>query len=367
MRKELLKSYFLPSRIRDRDGPNGRDGPRKKNQKGVMRMKRWMWAIVVMMAVVAAAGPVFAAGTPAGTTISNKATAHYTVGTSSLTADSNQSDIKVAEIINLTATWQDASPGVNVSPGQTNRVTSFRVTNTGNGNEQFNLSATGAGIAGDQFDPTVTAIYMDTNNNLVYDSAGGDTLYSTGTSTLAPDGFVTVFVLSTIPTTTISDGDKGNVQLTATSKTGTGAPGFSIAGVGDGGTPAVFGASGGTATATGNYVVSSVVVTLNKTVTVIDQFGGIQPVPGATLRYAIAVTVAGSGTAVGMKITDPIPTNTTYKAGTLKLNGAPLTDGADLDAGDVGGTTAGIVAVTLSNNLTSSSPVQTITFDVTIN
>jgi len=355
----------MTPRIRDRDGPGGRDGPSIKNQKGVMRMKRWMWASVAMIVVVAAAGPAFAAGTPAGTTISNKATAHYTVGTSTLTADSNQSDIKVAEIINLTATWQDASPGVNVSLGQTNRVTTFRVTNTGNGNEQFNLSATGSGIAGDQFDPTVTAVYLDANANGAYD-AGTDTLYSSGTTTLAPDAYTTVFVLSTIPTTTISDGDKGNVRLTASSKTGTGVAGTVLAGKGDGGVDAVIGVSTGTASPIGTYVVSSVVVNISKTVTVSDPFGGVQPVPGATLRYAIAVTVTGSGTAVGLKITDPIPTNTAYKVGTLKLNGAALTDGADGDAGDVGGTTAGTVTVTLGN-LISTSPVQTTTFDVTIN
>lgn len=328
-------------------------------------MKRWMRAVAMTMMAVAAAGHAYAAGTPAGTVISNRATAHYTVGANSLTADSNQASVTVAEIINLTATWQDAAPGVNVSPGQTNRVTTFRVTNTGNGSERYTLSATGAGVGGDQFDPAVTAIYLDANANGAYD-AGTDALYSTGTPTVAPDGFVTAFVLSSIPSTTISDGDRGNVRLTASSKTGTGAPGTVLAGLGDGGVDAVIGSSSGTASPTGTYVVSSIAVSLNKTVTVIDQFGGTQPVPGATLRFAIAATVAGSGTATGVVITDPIPGNTTYKAATLKLNGAVLSDGADADAGDAGGTTAGTVTVRLGN-LTSASPVQTVTFDVTIN
>jgi uncharacterized repeat protein (TIGR01451 family) len=263
-------------------------------------------------------------------------------------------------------TWQDAAPGVTASPGQTNRVTTYRLTNTGNGTESYALSATGAGVAGDNFDPTVTSIYKDANGNGVYD-AGTDTLYTAGVNdpALAADGTLTIFVLSTIPGGA-SDGNTGNVQLTAASKTGTGAPGTVLAGLGDGGVDAVIGPSGGTRTVTGTYVVTSVVVNVVKAATVIDQFGGAQPVPGATIRYTITVTVAGSGTALGVAIKDPIPVNTTYTAGTLKLNGNPLTDGVDGDAGDVGGSTAGTATVSLGN-LTSASPAQGIVFDVKIN
>lgn len=328
-------------------------------------MKRWFGMIVIMVAVLAASGRTFAAGTPAGTNIPNQATATYSAGGSSFTMNSNVTTITVAELMNLTATWQDTAPGVNVNAGQANRVTTFRITNTGNGTDSYAIAATGAGVGGDQFDPSVTAIYLDANGNSAYDS-GVDTLYSSGTPTLGPDAYVTVFVLSTMPSVTLNDGDAGNVQLTATSNTGAGAPGTVLAGQGDSGVDAIIGAAGGTTSITGTYVVSTVVVSLNKTATVIDQFGGSQPVTGATIRYAIAVTVAGTGTASGVVVADAIPANTTYKANTLRLNGAGLSDAADLDAGDVGGTTPGTVTVTLGN-LTSASPLQTITFEVTIN
>ena len=115
-------------------------------------------------------------------------------------------------------------------------------------------------------------------------------------------------------------------------------------------------------------VVSSNDVSMNKTVLVLDPLGGNLPVRGATLRYTITVTAAGAGTAQNVVVSDPIPANTTYAAGTLRLNGVPLTDMADLpvpDAGDVGATTPNMVTVKLGN-LTSASPVQTIVFDVTI-
>ena len=62
----------------------------------------------------------------------------------------------------------------------------------------------------------------------------------------------------------------------------------------------------------------------------------------------------------------PIPANTSYTANSLILNGTPLSDGADGDAGDVGGTTPNTVTVDLGD-MTSASPLQTIRFDVTIN
>jgi uncharacterized repeat protein (TIGR01451 family) len=113
-------------------------------------------------------------------------------------------------------------------------------------------------------------------------------------------------------------------------------------------------------------VVSSATLNISKTAVVLDQYGGSQPITGATIRYTLAVTAVGTGTAMNVVITDLIPTNTTYTPGTLRLNGAALSDAADADAGDVGGTTPGTVTVR-PGNLTSASPVQTITFDVRIN
>lgn len=108
------------------------------------------------------------------------------------------------------------------------------------------------------------------------------------------------------------------------------------------------------------------VVSVAKSAVVNDQSGGDKAVSGATITYALAVTVSGNGTAAGLVITDPIPANTTYTAGTLRLDGASLSDAKDGDEGDVGGTTAGTVTVTLGE-MTGASGTKTITFDVKIN
>ncbi len=138
-----------------------------------------------------------------------------------------------------------------------------------------------------------------------------------------------------------------------------------MAGAGDGGTDAVVGSSGGSADGIGTYVASTVVVSVVKSAVIADPFGGAEPVPGAVISYSIAVTVSVSGPALSVVITDLIPADTTYNTGTLTLNAAPLTDAADADAGDVGGTTPGTVTVNLGDLPVGS--LETVAFEVTIN
>ena len=129
------------------------------------------------------------------------------------------------------------------------------------------------------------------------------------------------------------DGERGRSELGATANTGTGAPGTVFAGLGSGGVDAVIGTSGGQAAVFGEYLVGDMQVSAVKSQSVLDPFGGSRPVPGAAISYQIVVTATGTGTALGAALTDAIPADTTYVAGSLSLNGAPLTDAADGDAG----------------------------------
>lgn len=323
-------------------------------------------AAALFMIVLVGATAAYAGGTAPGTDIANKATATYTVGVTTVSTDSNTTHLTVVELLDVNAVEQDVAKTVLVAPGATNQMMTFRVTNTGNGTETFALT-TDMLVAGDDFNPTLASVYLDTNSNDVYD-AGTDSPYVFGTNdpTLAADAHKTVFVFCDIPGGVL-DTNAGKASLTATSKTGTGAPGTPFAGLGDGGSDAVAGASGGAATDTGTYLVSNVTVSVVKSQVVADQFGGTKPMPGATIHYTITVKVtAGTGTAAGLVLKDPIPANTTYTAGTLKLDGAALSDALDGDVGDVGGTTPGNVTVTIGS-LTSASLIKTVIFDVKIN
>lgn len=309
-------------------------------------------------------GTALALGTPAGSGISNTATADYVIGGNAATVTSNIVTLRVDEKLDLDLTWQDAG-AVGVGTPDTLRVLTYRLTNTGNGSDSYALGV-GNALGGDQFDPVHVDIYLDANSNGIFES-GIDSLYIPGTNdpVLAADAAQIVFVRNDIPAG-LNNGDRGDSRLTAVSRTGSGLPGTAFANAGDSTTTAVIGTAGGTMDATGTYAVTTTTVALSKHVVITDPAGGNLPVTGATLSYSIDATVTGSGTATGVVIADPLPANTTYTAGSLSLNAAALSDAVDADAGDVGGTTANAVTVYLGD-LSATSPVQTITFEVVIN
>ena len=306
------------------------------------------------------------AGTPAGTTILNNATVAYAVGTGNFLETSNNTITIVSEVLDATLAWQDASP-VSVNAGAAGQILTFRLTNTGNGNEAFRLTNQSA-LPGDDFDPSpaVPSIYLDSNSNDIYEP-GIDPAYSPGVNDpdLPADASRTLFILNDIPAG-LSNGAGGNSRLEATAVSGgSGIPGFLHANAGDGGIDAVDGSSGGTTDAVGTYVVSDVNVTLIKSATITDPQAGTQPVTGATITYTIFVTVSGSGSAQNLVISDAIPVNTTYSPATLMLDTLGLTDLADGDAGDVSNTTPGYVTVNLGT-VAAGSPARAIEFKVTI-
>lgn len=296
-----------------------------------------------------------AAGTIAGSTISNTATATYDDGSGPTSVNSNQVDLLVDELLDVTVASDDPADVV-TTPGATGQLLTYTVTNTGNGNESFTLSTVNT-VGGDDYNPNVTQIYLD-NGDGVFDAAT-DTLYVPGTNdpNLAPDTDITVFVLSSTPTG-LADGDRGIVQLVAEANTGTGAPGTSFTGAGQGGGDAVVGTTGADGSDEGAYVVSTATVSLVKSATVADPFGGTEAVPGSIITYTITATVTGSGSVNGVTISDNIPADTTYVPGTITLGGSPLTDSAaDADAGSFGSN-----AVTVNLGTVAGGQTRTVTF-----
>ena len=297
--------------------------------------------------------------TRAGTTISNTATATFDAGGGAQTVDSNRVDLLVDELLDVTVASNNPTD-VPTTPGATGQVLSFRVTNTGNGPENFALS-TIANAGGDNYDPAVTQIYVDANGDNAFD-ANVDTLYTPGTGDplLQPETAITVFVVATTPGTVV-DGNRGIVSLVAAAKTGTGAPGYSFAGQGEGGGDAVVGSTGADADDDGAFIVSAATVTLVKSAAVTNALGTTDPVPGATITYTIVATVAGSGSVGGLAITDNIPPNTRYAPGSITLGGGALSDAADADAGDYNGTRINVALGTVAGGQT-----RTVTFRTTI-
>lgn len=305
-----------------------------------------------------------AEGTPSGTNIVNQATVTYRIDSTNFVINSNISTTRVVELLDVSVQWQDASPVI-VNPGDTAAVTTFVVTNSGNGNDSYYLE-NASRLDGDDFDPIPKAIFLDTDGNGLYDpSIDMQYIHGANDPVLNADQSIIVFVLNNIPSD-LRDGSLGDTRLSATSTLGTGPPGTVFTGAGDFGLDAVLGSAGGGDQDLGTYLVSNVSISLIKAVEISDGSGGSRPVTGATLSYTITVTASGSGSARSVIITDSIPENTTFVPGTLTLNSVPLTDEADGDAGDVGQTMPGVVTVELGD-ITIPSREQIITFDVIIN
>lgn len=316
--------------------------------------------VFVLCVAVCGGAPVLASGTPAGTSIDNFATATWDGAGGTQSTTSNLVKLRVDELLGVAVASSDPGP-VPAANGDIGKVLKFQVTNAGNGSEAFVLSALST-VGGDDFDPALTSIVVDTNGNGAYD-AGVDTVYvaGAGNPVLAPDASIAIFAVSTMPAIA-ADGARGTMRLSATAATGSGTPGTLLAGLGQGGGDAVVGVTTGRAEADGAYLLASVAVAFVKTATTADPFGGIRALPGSVITYSLVATLTGSGSLTNLKLSDTIPAGTAYQPGSLMLNGAALTDTADADGGLFA---ANAVSVTLPTAAAGSAHF--VSFKVKIN
>ena len=338
-----------------------------------VRLTRWVAAAVVAMAAVLLPQNAQAAGTAAGTTVSNTATVNFQVGGVAQTSVSGTATFVVDDKVNLTVT---NNSGASVVPGSTNQVLAFTLQNTGNKTHGYSLAASlGGGIAMNN-----VRIYRDVNGDGNLD--GGDTLYTGGTNAgdLAADATVRLLIVSDTPPGA-TNGQVSNYQLIATTLNAgtTTVTTHDNAIADDKDTQQVVFADvngpgdavrDGKHSATGTYTVSTATLTVAKTSAVIsDPFNGVtnpKRIPGAVVRYSIVVSNTGAANATNVVVRDAIPASTTYVAGSIRLNATVLTDVGGDDAGDINATNPGEVTVA-AGSLASGGGTGTVTFDVTVN
>lgn len=324
-----------------------------------MRKQRTTYFVIA----AAVCAPLFATsahatGVAAGTLIENTATATYDAGDGPETIDSNTVVLRVDELLDVAVTSLNAGP---IATDGGSAVLTYSVTNTGNGPEAFTLTANPA-VGGNDFDPTVDGIAVDTNGNGVYDP--GVDVILTGpetTAILAADETLTVFVLLTVPGSAL-DTEEAEVDLLAEAVTGTGTPGTTFAGAGEDGGDAVVGPNGADDNALGTIIVGITTVDLIKSAVVLDPFGGATIVPGSVITYTIRADVTGSGSVDDLLITDIIPNDTTYEITSLTLDGGALTDATDGDAGEA----SDAAGVSVDLGTVSGGTSHSITFDVSV-
>jgi uncharacterized repeat protein (TIGR01451 family) len=325
------------------------------------------------------------AQTTAGIQINNRASVNYSVGglpqaviESSPTGNVNPGAgagadtwFLVDNMINLTLTEVSTNATV-ATPGATNAALAFRITNTGNSPEGYQLS-----IA----EEVGTVLFGNTDNtqfllaNLIIrvdedpsnGSGTGNGIYdgtetATAVNVLNPNQDIIVFVVSpTVPLTQIN-GNFANVALTARvaaplTNGGTlevASPGANL----PTSVEILFADAGfdATASATDQFSIVTAGLMITKAQTVLsDPFGTASPraIPGSHVEYLI--TIANSSptiAATGVSLSDPVPANTAvrlaqYAGEDVAITGG-LTPTCTADAADADADGCGVAAGTLS-------------------
>ena len=332
--------------------------------KSIKQLRRARLAVVAL-GLIGASPAAFAVGTDFGTDITNTASVNYSVSgvpqtviNSSPTGNSTPgagagapTTFEVDKKIIFVAEETNGAATV-TSPGLTQVVTVFRVTNTSNGSQDYRIAA-------DNVQPVpVVNIFgrvdaFDMSNFTLHVSAAACNTATMTTPTFAGEAAAThieqlpedacryVFVRSDTPVSpTAANGLASTIRLvvTATTDASNGVTAEAESGVAD--NPAVvdvvFAEAGvlngnvvedGISMAFDQYFVGTLTVT--KTAAVIsDGFspaGQAKAIPGAVVEYTISVQNNGLVTS-GAALTEIVPANTTYVAGSTTLNGAAVTD-----------------------------------------
>lgn len=305
-------------------------------------------ALCVAASVVAFAAAPARAATPAGTPIANTAKLTFAAADGSTpTLTSNTVTLPTAEILNVTIA---ADMPTRATRGNETVAVGFVVTNTGNGKEDYTLAVSSAATG-----VSVDRVAIDSDGDGAYSATADQTLAPGAALALTPGQVVRVFVL--VDAAQIGAGTAITARVTA--RTGSGAAGTTFPAAGDGGSDAIVGATGATATAATQLSPTAGLPTLTKSQSVFAPDGSSRAIPGAIVTYRLVAGFVGATR--GVVIDDPIPAGTAYVPGSLRLDDAALTDAGDADAGSAG---AGAIRVALGDIAGAGS--RTIQFSVKI-
>ncbi|MFV0644919.1 MAG: hypothetical protein ACK5NN_10545 [Sphingomonadaceae bacterium] len=333
-----------------------------------------------------------AAGTAAGTIITNNVSVDYKVGTIDQTDVTASNNITVDRKINLVVERVDNTPTPVVS-GASDEAVAFQVTNSSNATLDFSLLAeqiatgTAAGISGnDNFDVTgPLSFYLEDGTSSGF-QIGEDTAI-TGLDDIAADEIVIVYVVAdTIPLGR-TDGDIASIRLTATALDSSGGA-LTNATSNTAGMDTVF-ADGPDDTGTtpdamdsdqDDYVVRTANLTVTKSSSMVTATDWKQDfaVPEGTINYCITVENTGTVAASDVAITDKLPLSgpegtagsvdlTTYVGSSVMVGGTDCAGAGSPSAGtytDNTEPTADVVSGTITS--IPAGETRTLYFQATI-
>lgn len=289
-------------------------------------------------------GSAFAAGTTAGTTVSNTFTLNYDVGTTPQppVTGAAPTTFVVDRLIDVNVS---ANTGINVAPGAQDQVLNYTLVNEGNDAQGYVLTAANV-AAGDDFDASNLAIFyvIDANNNGINDDGAPVAYNGTSTPNLQPDQVAFVTIEGDIPAGVVQSNTSDITLLAETAlKDASGTlvvedtDGNDINAVenvfaDDAGDVAGDIVSDGSHSATNTYTVTAAMIDGVKDVSVFAQTPNATndcavipgtpatpvadqyAIPGACVEYTITATNTGAATATNIDIADTLPTDLTFIA-----------------------------------------------------
>jgi uncharacterized repeat protein (TIGR01451 family) len=276
----------------------------------------WMVGLFMAFALALAGMAAHAAPPPAGTSISNQASATYSDASGvTRTVTSNVVQTTVQQIASLTLVAngaQNATPGSVVYYPHT-------LTNTGNGSDNFNLVTSNAG----GFSMASVQFFADNGSG----TPTGPAITSTGV--LAAGATFKLIAVGTLPSTATA-GQTNTITVTGTS---------------------VFDNTKTVSNTDVTTVTTNAVVTLTKSASVSSGPAG------TAITYTLTYTNTGNSTATAVAITDVLAAGLTYTTGSARWSATGATA-----LSESGGTSGAA-----PNTLTSSYTLGTKTLLVTLN
>ncbi len=293
----------------------------------------------------------FAAGTTAGTDVTNTATLSFGDDIDNTTdVQSNAEVFKVDKKIDLTVTTVDVA-AIQTKPGATGVVLTYKVTNTGNSIQDYSLSTLTSSTTAfddsvsDNFDATNVLIYVDSDNNGAFDETDTQVDYI---DELGIDSEKFVFVLADIPTENIANGNAAvyDLQAQVAESGAEGTKGADITADSrdevDNKLTVQIVFADGAGTADGQYdgkfsnadaykIVIADMAIVKDSVVIDDPVNGEtnpKRIPGATIRYCFSVENSGSATASVAKIGDDLD-ESVYDVSSLTNNDIKIYSGAE--------------------------------------
>ncbi len=312
--------------------------------------KQLLGAASALALVAMSSTPALAAGTSAGTTITNTATVSYNVGGAAQNAQTATDAFTVDQRVNVTVTA--ITTPVSVSPNQTNRVLAFDVTNLSN--STVDLALTTALAAGNAANLGPIRIYRDLDGDRVLDANELAAGTITFLDEVAEDDTVEVLVVADIGINAVN-GNTFDVNLTAAAHAagavGLGSALTGTAGANTSGIDTVLfdgmgvadAANDGRFSAQGRFTVAGALLTVTKASRVVSDPVNLtnnpKAIPGATVEYCITVANAsGAATATDVNLVDDLPDDVTFaSAFGIFVNGDAT---CSANSGTAGGTFA---------------------------